>query len=69
MFWSAVLLTRGSELAYDVAEGIAIWDLDPEHQYRAACRIAGRELTTDEWTAYLSGLGTRRATCADVLGS
>ena len=69
VFWSAVLLTQGSELAYDVAEGIAIWDLDPEHQYRAACRIAGRELTTDEWTAYLSGLGTRRATCADVLGS
>jgi DNA-binding SARP family transcriptional activator/WD40 repeat protein len=29
--------------------GIAIWDLDPEHLATAACRLAGRNLTPTEW--------------------
>jgi hypothetical protein len=63
----AALRPDGRELAYTVAQGIAIWDLDPAHQYAAACHIAGRELTTDEWATYLADLGPWRATCADVL--
>jgi DNA-binding SARP family transcriptional activator/WD40 repeat protein len=59
----------GRQLAYTVSQGVAVWDLDPADQYKAACTLAGRELTAAEWTAYLSGLGARRATCADVLGS
>ena len=58
----------GLELAYTVAQGVAVWDLDPAHQYEAACRIAGRELTADEWTTYLADLGPQRPTCSGVLG-
>jgi hypothetical protein len=33
--------------------GISVWDPTPEAARRAACRIAGRELTDDEWRRYL----------------
>jgi DNA-binding SARP family transcriptional activator len=68
-YFGAALRPDGREFAYTVAQGIAVWDLDPAHQYQAACRIAGRELTADEWATYLADLGPQRATCADVLGS
>src|SRR5262245_24688399 len=31
------------------AASIKIWDLDPEHWIDAACRVAGRNLTREEW--------------------
>ena len=30
-----------------------VWDLDPAHWASIACRIAGRNLTQDEWKEYL----------------
>ena len=42
--------------------GIAIWDLDPTHWATATCRLAGRNLTAEEWKTYLGGLGPRQAT-------
>jgi hypothetical protein len=30
-------------------EGILVWELDPAVHARAACEIAGRELTEVEW--------------------
>jgi WD40 repeat protein len=32
---------------------VSIWDPRPDAAVRAACRIAGRNLTDDEWRAYL----------------
>ena len=37
--------------------------LDPEHQFEDACRIAGRDLTENEWRTYLDGLGEPQSTC------
>ena len=40
------------------AEGHAIdWDIRPISWERAACSIAGRTLTKDEWAQYLPGRG------------
>ena len=41
------LVTPGFE------HGTVSWTLDPEDWRRAACSIAGRELTDDEWRQYL----------------
>ena len=54
----------GRAVAVSVSDGVAIWDLDPDH-LAAACRMAGRNLTTAEWATYLSELGDRRATCPE----
>jgi hypothetical protein len=53
----------GRELAITQDGGIAVWDIDPAHLARAACRLAGRNLTRAEWTAYLGDMGDFRRTC------
>ena len=60
-----VLQPQGHEIAVGggTSEGIAIWDLDPAHWAEAACRVAGRNLTHDEWSAYIGPLGEYHATC------
>ena len=35
---------------------ILTWDTRPEHAIEFACRLAGRDLTADEWRTYV---GTR----------
>ena len=57
------LRTDGLEVAISDATGVITWDLDPEHQFEAVCRIAGRDLTEGEWATYLSELGEPRSTC------
>lgn len=59
----AFLRPDGHELAVTVADGIMLWDLDPEHQLDAVCRIAGRNLTVDEWRTYLPGFAGPERTC------
>ena len=44
--------------------GVAIWDIDPRHLARAACTVAGRNLTATEWKTYVGELGTFRKTCS-----
>ena len=39
------------------------WDLSPSNLRSAACGLAGRNLTEQEWAKYLSWAGPRRATC------
>jgi len=53
----------GAELAVPIAEGILLWDLDPDRQYEAVCRLAGRDLTESEWATYLADYGELRSTC------
>jgi hypothetical protein len=60
---SGVLRADGAELAINVPAGIAVWDLRPSSHADAACRMAGRDLTRDEWAAYLAELGPYRSTC------
>lgn len=70
--FAGVIRPDGSELAVNVPTGIALWDLRPASHADAACKMAGRDLTRDEWTAYLSALGPYRSTCgfgeADPVG-
>jgi hypothetical protein len=70
--FSGVIRADGSELAVNVLTGIALWDLRPSSHADAACKMAGRDLTRDEWTAYLSAIGSYRSTCgfgeADAVG-
>jgi len=44
-------------------QGSTLWDLDAEHWERAACTLAGRDLTRPEWDHYFSGEGPYHATC------
>lgn len=62
--WAAIT-PDGREMTTTYPEGgaVTIWDLDPEHWATAACAIAGRNLTREEWTTYIGDLGSYRATC------
>ena len=46
-----------------VALVIALWDLEPTHWLDAACQVAGRNLTPEEWDQYLGEFGPYHETC------
>ena len=58
-----VLRPDGLEIALSTPEGVIVWDIDPEHQFEFACRIAGRDLSENEWLTYLAALGEPQSTC------
>jgi DNA-binding SARP family transcriptional activator/WD40 repeat protein/energy-coupling factor transporter ATP-binding protein EcfA2 len=62
----AALRPDGAELALPTADGIAVWDLDPAHWEAAACRLAGRNLTREEWDDLIGDLAPYRALCPAV---
>ena len=43
-----------------------LWDLEPDQWVAAACRVAGRNLTRDEWNAHIGDLAPYRATCPEL---
>jgi WD40 repeat protein len=45
---------------------IQIWDLDPTSWIRAACGVAGRNLTAEEWATHIGPLAPYRPTCPDL---
>jgi hypothetical protein len=59
----SALRSDGEELAVDARGGVVVWDLRPTTHQAAACRIAGRDLTREEWAAHLGELGEYRSTC------
>ena len=59
----AAIRPDGMEAAILMNNGIAIWDLDPEHWANAACDLAGRNLTEQEWAKYVGDLAEFHATC------
>ena len=63
LVYSGVLRADSEELAVNVPAGIAVWDLRPSSHADAACAMAGRDLTRDEWLSYLGDLGPYRSTC------
>jgi WD40 repeat protein len=58
-----LLRADGREVAAQLDDGIAIWDLDPANWIGAACKAAGRNLTREEWTRYLGAFGAYHQTC------
>jgi hypothetical protein len=61
--WSAIR-PDGTQFAVDTERGAWIWDLDESTWVTSACRIAGRNLTQDEWEQYIGDLAPYRETCA-----
>ncbi len=54
----------GRELLVNMRDGIAAWNLDPDTQFDAACRLAGRNLTREEWATYFGAIAPYRETCS-----
>jgi DNA-binding SARP family transcriptional activator/class 3 adenylate cyclase len=59
----ASLRPDGRQLAVAAEHGVQLWDLDPETWRNAACRLAGRNLTREEWESYIPQGEPYRATC------
>jgi hypothetical protein len=59
----AVLAPDGQRMAYNLRGSVVVWDLAPDALRAAACRVAGRDLTSAEWTQYLGVLGPQRPVC------
>ncbi|WP_353816236.1 hypothetical protein [Agromyces sp. SYSU T00266] len=60
---TGMLRPDGLEMAISMPEGVIVWDLDPDRQFAAVCRIAGRNLTVQEWNTYLPEFGEPEDTC------
>jgi hypothetical protein len=62
---ASALRPDGKELAIggSVGQEFLVWDLDPEHWVTAACELAGRNLTPDEWDTYMGDFGEYHPTC------
>ncbi len=60
---SAALLGDGLAAATSTDGGIVVWDLDPARWSEAACELASRNLTREEWETYIGDLASYRATC------
>ena len=61
---SATLRPDGKAVAVTGANGVLVWNLDQAVLARAACHLAGRELTAVEWRTYLADGGRRHTLCA-----
>jgi len=55
---------KGEHLLFPGELGVEIWDLIANHWRSAACRLAGRNLTREEWRAYMPDGSPYRKTCA-----
>jgi DNA-binding SARP family transcriptional activator/WD40 repeat protein len=64
-FQTATIALDGSRMAIGggIENGYQIWDLDPAHWEEAACRLAGRNLTRQEWETNIGDLANYRTTC------
>jgi WD40 repeat protein len=60
----ATLRPDGEQLAVATEHGVQLWNLDPEAWREAACRLAGRNLTHEEWDNYIPQGEPYRATCS-----
>ena len=64
-FQTASIALDGSRMAIGggIENGYQIWDLDPDHWVEAACRLAGRNLTEEEWATNIGDLAEYGPTC------
>ena len=63
-FNNVALSPEGSWLAFAGGGGTLVWSLDPQRWLEAACEVAGRDLSRDEWDANIGDLAPYRQTCA-----
>jgi WD40 repeat protein len=62
--WAFSLRGDGRELAVpDGPLGAVLWNLDVSSWLDAACAVAGRNLTPEEWEPYLADFGDYHETC------
>jgi WD40 repeat protein len=59
--WS--LNPAGTLLDIETRQGVDQWDLNPGDWQTAACQLAGRNLTQQEWQTYLANTGPYARTC------
>ncbi len=57
------LARSGEFMALGGPDGLEVWDLQEARWRTAACRLAGRNLTQQEWDTYLPNAGAYRKTC------
>ena len=62
----AAIRGDGGAAAMTTDEGIVVWDLDPARWSEAACELASRNLTHDEWDTYIGDLAPYRQTCPSL---
>ena len=62
---ASALRPDGQELAVGggSTSQFTVWDLDPQHWITAACKIAGRNLTPQEWKTNIGDLALYHRTC------
>lgn len=60
---AAFLAPDGLSMIVNTSRGATRWTLDPATQFTAACAIAGREFTPQEWTTYFGWAGAHTRTC------
>ncbi|MGB4778933.1 hypothetical protein [Microbacterium sp.] len=66
-FWpGGYLRSDGGAIIVNVPQGVALWSLDQNEQFDAACRLAGRDLTPVEWSTYF-GDTAPAPTCAGAV--
>jgi len=63
---TAVISDDGEQIAMSTPNGIVIWDLAPDDLLAAACEVAGRNLTEQEWTDHIGSLAPRTPLCPDL---
>jgi hypothetical protein len=61
--FGGVIRPDGRQMALATDEGVQLWDLDPAAWREAACRLAGRNLTREEWERYLPNGEPYHVTC------
>jgi hypothetical protein len=59
----AQLNTDGTQLAIGTQRGVVVWNFSANQLVAAACRIAGRTLTRDEWRHYVGAQFTFSTLC------
>jgi WD40 repeat protein len=64
---TVTLRPDGKELAIggSYKSDFTVWDLDPKHWAAAACHIAGRNLTQQEWNTNIGDLAEYHRTCPE----
>jgi hypothetical protein len=62
-YLAATLRPDGGQLAVATEHGVQLWDLDPGAWRDAACRLACRNLSRDEWDRYMPADEPYKATC------
>jgi hypothetical protein len=59
----AAIRGDGDQVAIGTDRGVVIWDLDPETLLDAACRVAGRDITENEWRVNIGSVAPYRTVC------